>query len=296
VSGEPGGIDLEACRLASLEELLARFPSRTFTAGRDRRGEPITHEVLESEPSGDARPSVIVLHELPGLSVEALRFGRCLVDAGFRVHLPLLYGAAGRSSVASGTRDALWCLRHELDLFAAGAANPLADWVRALVRDVAAPGTPRVGVVGMCMTGGIAIAALAEAATGAAVASQPALPMRPPCRVMRGRADLGIDEPTLAAAVASPAPLLALRYDRDPIAAAERFRTLRERFTDGTPPELSAPSPDVRVQAWERLRLVTVQGREHSVLTLDPSEPAILETIGFLVGHLAPDGGGSSPG
>jgi hypothetical protein len=111
-----------------------------------------------------------------------------------------------------------------------------------------------------------------------------------------GRADLGLDEPTLAAAAASPAPLLALRYDRDWVAAAERFRTLRERFTDGSPPELTEPAPDVRVRAWERLRLVTVQGRKHSVLTLHPSDPAILETIGFLTGNLGVDDLGSPPG
>jgi dienelactone hydrolase len=290
VSGEVGRIDLAACRQATREELLALFSARPFTAAQDRRGRPITHEVLESEASDDARPSVVVLHELPGLSLEALRFGRCLVDAGFRVHLPLLYGESGRGSMVGGTRDALWCLRHELDLFTRGAASPLVDWVRALVRDVASSGPVRVGIVGMCMTGGIAVAALAEGATGAAVASQPSLPVRPPCRSLRGRADLGIDEPTLAAAVASPAPLLALRYDRDAISAAERFATLRERFTDGSPPALTAPAPDVRVQAWERLRLVTVQGNRHAVLTLHPNEPAILETIRFLAEHLGAAG------
>jgi hypothetical protein len=145
---------------------LALFSARPFTAAQDRRGRPITHEVLESEASDDARPSVVVLHELPGLSLEALRFGRCLVDAGFRVHLPLLYGEPGRGSMVGGTRDALWCLRHELDLFTRGAASPLVDWVRALVRDVASSGPVRVGIVGMCMTGGIAVAALAEGATG----------------------------------------------------------------------------------------------------------------------------------
>jgi dienelactone hydrolase len=296
VSVNVAGVDLEACRRATREELVALFPARPFTAATDRRGQSITHEVLESEPSGDTRPSVIVLHELPGLSIEALRFGRCLVDAGLRVHLPLLYGEPGRGRMVAGTRDALWCLRHELDLFARGATSPLADWVRALVRDIASSGPVRVGVVGMCMTGGIAIAALAEGATGAAVASQPSLPVRPPCRALRGRADLGIDGGTLAVAAASPAPLLALRYDRDAIAAAERFQTLREHFTDGSPPAVSAPSPDVRVQAWERLRLVTVQGRRHAVLTLHPSEPAILETIRFLAEHLDPTDADALPG
>ena len=42
-----------------------------------------------------AGPGVIVIHEIPSLSPECIAFGQELVDAGFTVVMPHLFGTAG---------------------------------------------------------------------------------------------------------------------------------------------------------------------------------------------------------
>src|SRR5215204_3141528 len=41
-------------------------------------------------------PAVIVIHEVPGLHPEAIAFGRRVVDAGFTVYMPSLFGTPGK--------------------------------------------------------------------------------------------------------------------------------------------------------------------------------------------------------
>jgi dienelactone hydrolase len=200
----------------------------------------------------------------------------------------VLYGRPGDRKMIRGATRALWCLRHELELFQEGATSPITEWLGALVRDVASDGYPSVGVVGMCMTGGLAIAALAEAATGAAVAAQPSLPLRPPLLPTTGRADLGLDDPTLRAAIDAEKPLLALRYRRDWICPKQRFETLEERFGGGTP-ATAQPHPDdaaVTTRDWPNLTLIEIAGRRHSTLTADENPTARAETFAFLHTHL----------
>ena len=60
---------------------------------------------------------------------------------------------------------------------ALGAERPFSRWLRALAADLAArtPG-PGVGVIGMCFTGGFALAAAVDDSVLASVLSQPSLP------------------------------------------------------------------------------------------------------------------------
>src|SRR5260370_42327368 len=41
-------------------------------------------------------PAVIVIHEVPGLHPEAIAFGRRVIDAGFTVYMPSLFGTPGK--------------------------------------------------------------------------------------------------------------------------------------------------------------------------------------------------------
>ena len=45
-------------------------------------------------------PAVIVVHELPGLHPGVIAFGQRLVDAGYTVYLPALFGRAGAPTAA----------------------------------------------------------------------------------------------------------------------------------------------------------------------------------------------------
>jgi len=47
-----------------------------------------THEVYRA----GAGPAVIVVHELPGIHPGVVELGRRLVDAGYTVYLPSLFG------------------------------------------------------------------------------------------------------------------------------------------------------------------------------------------------------------
>jgi hypothetical protein len=44
-------------------------------------------------------PAVLVMHEVPGISAEVLRFARKVVDAGFTVFMPHLFGGRGVGAV-----------------------------------------------------------------------------------------------------------------------------------------------------------------------------------------------------
>ncbi len=130
-------------------------------------------------------PAVIVIHESPGLTPEVIDFGDDLVRAGFAVVLPHLFGsshAPPRTWEAARVVPRL-CLTREFTIFAAGHTAPLAGWLRSLARTVhATDGGPGVGVVGMCVTGGFALAMMVEPAVVAPVVAQ----RPPPCRWARG--------------------------------------------------------------------------------------------------------------
>jgi len=129
--------------------------------------------------SGNAGPPVIVLHEATNLTPQVASFARVLVGAGFRVHMPSLVGNAG--DPFGGVDLAEWgqiCLNKAFKGLVGSSTRPVVMWIRALVQKVTglAPGQ-RVGVIGMCFSGGFALGAATEPAVAGAVACQPALPL-----------------------------------------------------------------------------------------------------------------------
>src|SRR6478672_3840082 len=83
-------------------------------------------------------PAVIVIHESPGLTPEVIDFGDELVQAGFAVVLPHLFGsshAPPRTWEAARVVPRL-CLTREFTMFGAGRTAPLAGWLRRLARAV----------------------------------------------------------------------------------------------------------------------------------------------------------------
>jgi hypothetical protein len=66
--------------------ILADFRSYSFSYA------DICHNVYTI---GEGLP-VMVLHEFPGLGRPVVDFGRRLVNAGFQVHLPHLFGTIGK--------------------------------------------------------------------------------------------------------------------------------------------------------------------------------------------------------
>jgi len=63
-----------------------------------------THEVYLA----GAGPAVIVVHEMPGLHPGVTAFGQRLVDAGYRVYLPSLFGRPGAPFTGGETARSMW--------------------------------------------------------------------------------------------------------------------------------------------------------------------------------------------
>jgi dienelactone hydrolase len=126
------------------------------------------------------------------------------------------------------------CVSKEFVCFARGTTSPVTVWLRALAaHEHETCGGPGVGVVGMCFTGGFALAMMVDDVVVAPVLSQPSLPFPLPKAHKR---DLGISDADLARVKERTAEgicVLGLRFTGDKIAPGERFARLREELGDG---------------------------------------------------------------
>lgn len=197
---------------------------RAFDFTHDRR----TYEVFR----GGSGSVVLVLHEIPGLHPGVIDFARRLIVAGYTVYLPSLYGrpaapANGREILRSIVQV---CVAREFTKLA-DRTSPVVGWLRALAASAHREcGGPGVGVVGMCFTGGFALATALEPSVVASVMSQPVMPA--PIG-KRGRAALGMDAQdlsTITERTSDGLRVLGLRFTNDRGCPAERFETLRARL------------------------------------------------------------------
>lgn len=219
---------------------------------------------------GASGPPVIILHELYGLSETTFALADHLATTAtqFSPFLPLLFGDANTSSLAGGLKG-LFCLRKQINLFATGKTSPMVDWLRRLVTDVASrTSSDSVGVIGMCLTGGMVFGLVAHAKVGAAVASQPSLPGRVPFLPLRD-ADLGLSTEALAEVAQDDTPVTMLRYAGDPLCPGARMETACQLLGGTGEPMKDAIDSSVSVGVGDRLRTITVAGKRHSVLTDD---------------------------
>ena len=163
------------------------------------------------------------------------------------------------------------CVSREFATWALGSASPVTVWLRALARDVHGEcGGPGVGAVGMCFTGGFALAMMVDDEMVAPVLSQPSLPLA----VGKRRAgDLGLsaaDAARVRERAAAGCDVLGLRY-RDDKAVGNRFDALRELLGD-------------------HFLAVEFDGPGHSVLTEHLQEEGVERVIAFLTERLLPAG------
>lgn len=181
-----------------------------------------------------AGPAVIVMSEIPGITPQVARFARYVVDAGFTVFMPQLFGTPLRPltpGYAAATLARV-CISKEFRVLAANQSSPIVDWLRALARQVHGEcGGPGVGAIGMCLTGNFALAMMLDAPVIAPVLSQPSLPAGV---TKKRRAALHASPQEIAAAhekiTQQGARILGLRFKGDPMCQAERFKSLRKEF------------------------------------------------------------------
>ena len=249
---------------------LSEYALSNFTAA------PYTRPVYRR---GDG-PAVIVIHEIPGLHPLVTAFADRLVAAGMTVFMPSLFGTPDKPVTTGYGLTQMFlgvCIRREFNAWSGGKSSPIVDWLRALAAHAHAQcGGPGVGALGMCFTGGFALAMMTEPAVIAPVLSQPSLTLGD---ARRG----GIDASDAEIACArrrfedEDLTLLGLRYREDGFVPEARFDRYRREFGD----------------RFEAIELDPADARQgtgrppHSVLTIHlpdsgPGKDAERRTIAFL--------------
>jgi dienelactone hydrolase len=181
-------------------------------------------------------PAVIVISEMPGITPNVARFARLVAAIGCTAVLPHLFGEDGREPTIPYVLRSLahGCVSKEFTVMALNQTSPVTTWLRALARsEHERCGGPGVGAVGMCFTGGFALAMMVDDVVLAPVLSQPSLPF--PLGRERRRA-LGIsdvDVERVVERVAQGVCVLGLRFTGDKTSPPERFAALRELLGDG---------------------------------------------------------------
>jgi dienelactone hydrolase len=234
-------------------------------------------------------PGVVLIPELPGIHPGVLGLGNHLVDNGFTVAIPSLFGTPGRpvspTYLVSGILRG--CVAKEFAAFATNKERPVALFLRALARDLndKTPGKG-VGVIGECFTGGFALAAAVDDSVLAPVLSQPSVPLP---LTPKQRRDPGVSEGELKIiqkrAAGEGLCAMGLRFSGDTRSPGERFVTLKARLGD----------------AFEVIEIDSGPGNPggfgrtaHSVLTLEvreadgqPAYEARKRVVEFLTARLA---------
>jgi dienelactone hydrolase len=180
-------------------------------------------------------PAVIVMSEAPGITPELALFGRRVAAAGCTAVLPHLFGDVGRPMTGLYSVRSLGpaCISREFSCFALKRTSPITTWLRALAAsEHERCGGPGVGAVGMCFTGGFALAMMVDDRMLAPVLSQPSQPF--PIG-KKYKADIGISDADLARVkerASSGQCVLGLRFTNDPFCFSGRFETLRRELGD----------------------------------------------------------------
>ena len=181
-------------------------------------------------------PAVIVIHEMPGLHPLVIRFADRVAGAGMTVFCPSLFGEPGRVVTTGYALRSMFsgiCIRREFDVWASDRSSPIVDWLRALAAQAHSEcGGKGVGAVGMCFTGGFALAMMTEPAVVAPVLSQPSLPLTFGSKRRAGGMDASPAEIACARRRFEDEGLsmIGLRFFGDDFVPDARFESYRQAF------------------------------------------------------------------
>jgi dienelactone hydrolase len=191
-------------------------------------------------------PAVLVMSEVPGITPKVAGFARRVAGIGCTAVVPHLFGVPGRDpnpearggrmgTLAYGLSTMVpLCISREFTVFATGKSSPVITWLRALAAaEHERCGGPGVGAVGMCFTGGFALAMSVDPRMLAPVLSQPSLPFG---ITKKHKANIDISRRDLDVVKARCAneglQVLGLRFTSDSFVPDERFDLLRRELGD----------------------------------------------------------------
>ena len=212
---------------------LSNFTKETFEAGGE------TREIYR----GGTGPAVIVIAEIPGITPHVLGFAERVVEIGCTAVLPVLFGTPGLDLAAISPVKAVpqfaklitsLCVSREFTNWATGKTSPVIAWLRELAKaEHERCGGPGVGAVGMCFTGGFALAMSTIPEVIAPVLAQPSLPFAATKKQQNtidiSEADLEIVSNRCAAA---DLKVVGLRFAGDRMVPQARFDFLKRRLGD----------------------------------------------------------------
>jgi dienelactone hydrolase len=232
-------------------------------------------------------PAVILIHEMLGLTPEVLHFADRVRAAGYTVYLPVLFGAVPADTAMRQRLAAVrCCISKEINLLAAGKTSRVVTPLRALADAVA---NPQVGVIGMCASGGFALALASSSPTRVAVAAQPALPMpvNPECARDLGLSPVDVDALRTRVS-AGDVEIFYARFSADKKSPAARLDALQERVgTHGVSTNIIPSGPGTPFPASAHSVLAVKPTQYPSGPAHDQLETAIQQVIDFL-GRLRP--------
>lgn len=190
-------------------------------------------------------PAVIVMAEMPGITPKVIAFADRVVEIGCTAVLPHLFGDPGRDpapneKVSLGGAAYMIssmvpsCISRDFTVFATGRTSPVIDWLRALgASEHERCGGPGIGAIGMCFTGGFALAMATDERLLAPVLSQPSLPIGP---TRRSRYTIDISPDDLSTVKdrcrTDDLQVLGMCFKSDRLVPAERFQFLRDELGD----------------------------------------------------------------
>ena len=183
-------------------------------------------------------PAVIVMHEMPGLHPGVVQFADRVAAAGMTVFCPSMFGTPGKPAsrgYALTTALGVICVRREFNIWRGDRSSPVVDWLKALARHAHAEcGGKGVGAVGMCFTGGFALAMMTDPSVVAPVLSQPSLPLgrnkpKPSAEIGMSPAEIACVKGRLED---EDLNVIGLRFKSDELVPDARFDTYRHAFGD----------------------------------------------------------------
>lgn len=244
-------------------DVLAGWEKSTFTAAG------FTRDVYRRGTG----PGVVVVHEIPGITPKVTEFANEVVERGFTVLMPSLVGTPGRE-VSNGymaSSMAKVCISREFTNMALNRTSPIISWLRALARNLHLEvGGPGVGAIGMCFSGGFALAMMVDDTVVAPVLSQPSLPFAVGKKARGADLNLSPDDALVVARrAAEGCQVLGLRYTGDKLVGT-RFETLRHLLGD----------------AFIAVDLPSTSPRDHSVLTEQRDDDSVEQVLAFLESKL----------
>jgi dienelactone hydrolase len=264
--------------MTSPEADLTGWTSEPFTAAG------FTHDVYRK----GAGPGVVLIPEMPGLHPGVLALGNHLVDNGFTVAAPSLFGTPGAPGIRPGAVPVM--LRGCVAKDSPGSRpTPTGLWRTICGRSPETSTRRRRARVSASSANASLVASHSPrrptTACSAPVLSQPSLPLP---LTPKQRRDPGLSEAELKVVERRAADeglcALGLRFSEDPLVPAERFKTLKDRLGD----------------AFEVIEINSKKGNEHgfgkmahSVLTLElreqeghPTNDALNRVVEFLTQRL----------